>query len=62
MAGVAPEQALGRIQKIMRERAAEVSAAYAAFYESSAGGPETGVYALLRKQPFSGEQRAQLEK
>jgi hypothetical protein len=56
-----PERAQGRIQEIMRERAAQVRAAYAAVYQASAGGPETGTYALLYEEPIPESDRARLE-
>lgn len=61
MEGIAPERAMARIREIMRERAARFSTAYVAVYEPSAGGPETGVYALLSDDPVPEDERAGLE-
>jgi hypothetical protein len=57
----APERARARIQEIMRERAAQVSAGFVAVYEPSPGAPETGMYALLFERPIPDETRAELE-
>jgi hypothetical protein len=60
MAGVAPEAMEQRIAEMMAERTRIAKAAYVCVYETSAGGPETGVFALEFNEPLSTERRDEL--
>jgi hypothetical protein len=60
MAGVAPEAMEQRIADMMAERTRIAGAAYVGVYETSAGGPETGVFALEFNEPLSKERRDEL--
>ncbi len=53
VANIAPEEVRERMEELMAERTSSVRAAYVAIYETSARGPETGVFALEFAEPLS---------
>jgi len=55
-----PSSFMKRMEELMAERTASVTAAYVAIYESAAGGAETGVFALEFAEPLSAERREAL--
>ncbi|MEA3408924.1 MAG: hypothetical protein U9Q95_01095, partial [Candidatus Eisenbacteria bacterium] len=60
VAKIPPEEIRERIEELMAERTSSVRAAYIAIYESSASGPETGVFALEFMEPLTPERRETL--
>ncbi len=60
VANIAPEEVRERMEELMAERTSSVRAAYVAIYETSARGPETGVFALEFAEPLSPERRETL--
>ena len=59
-ATVDPGSFMKRMEELMAERTASVTAAYVAIYESAPGGAETGVFALEFGEPLSAERREAL--
>jgi len=57
---LAPGAVMKRIDELMTERTSSVRAAYIAIYETSARGPETGVFALEFAEPLSPARREEL--
>ena len=57
---LAPGAVMKRIEELMAERTSTVRAAYVAIYETSARGPETGVFALEFAEPLTPSRREAL--
>ncbi len=57
---LAPGAVMKRIEELMAERTSSVRAAYVAIYETSARGPETGVFALEFAEPLTPARREAL--
>jgi hypothetical protein len=55
-----PGDFMKRMEEVMAERTATVTAAYVAIYGSAKSGAETGVFALEFSEPLTAERRAEL--